>query len=371
MRQMRISLRNQVLAGLLLIQAIVITVVFWPRSAGAGSSGPLFPGLEASQVTRVTIRDASGKRVELAKEGEGWVLASAEGYPCMEGKVPALLDKLVAIQTDRLVTQTRASHKRLKVAGDDFLYEVSLETADGTVRTLYLGTSPSYSATHVRVDGQDRVYLAAGLASADVSTRATGWIDALYFSIPADQIQAVTLENASGSLSMEKQGDVWVLDGLSPGETADEAAISSLVSRLASVRMLLPLGKEAQESYGMQSPQAVVRVQAQEEGGLKTYVLTVGAKSSEDESYVLKSDSSPYYVRVASYTAEEWVTATRENFLEVAPTPEATVTPEPTATPEATPTAVSRITPSVTPTPAPGTRQTRASWPTLAATDCA
>jgi hypothetical protein len=58
-----------------------------------------------------------------------------------------------------------------------------------------------------------------------------------------------------------------------------------------------------------------------EEGTATTYMLQVGSKSEEDSSYVVKSSESPYYVRVAEFTAQDWVEKDRQGFLALPPTP--------------------------------------------------
>jgi hypothetical protein len=71
----------------------------------------------------------------------------------------------------------------------------------------------------------------------------------------------------------------------------------------------------------MDAPSAVLVLRAQSpEGTATTYTLQVGSKST-DNSYVLKSSDSPYYVRVAEFTAQDWVEKDREGFLELPPTP--------------------------------------------------
>jgi hypothetical protein len=188
---------------------------------------------------------------------------------------------------------------------------------DNSLRTLYVGTSPSYGATHVRVANQNEVYLASDLSSADVATRLTGWIDASYFSLQAQEIVAVTLENDNGTFEFTQEGDEWTMTGLGEGETASSNNISSLVTRATSVRMLRPLGTELKPSYGMHDPNAVLVVQTRAaEGTVSTYTLHVGAQSEQDGSYVLKSSESPYYVSVAEYTIADWVEKTREDLLE-------------------------------------------------------
>jgi hypothetical protein len=320
---------NQILAAVLVAQILLVAVVFfWPRSASVAGGESLFAGLEAEQITQLTISDATGKQIKLANELGSWVLSEADDYPCTESKVPEFLEKIVALKTNRLVTQTSASHKRLKVADDDFERRIELELASGTTHTLYLGTSPTYRVIHVRAAGRDEVYLASGLSASDVGVQATNWVDSSYFSVDQDQIVAITLENKTGRFELEKDdAGTWAMKGLAADETLKENNVTSLVNRASSVQMLRPLVKEPQDDYGLETPNAVVTVETRDnEGNIKSYTLIVGAQSDEDNSYVVSSSESPYYVRVADYTVKTFVERVRDDFLELPPTP----TPEPT-----------------------------------------
>lgn len=250
------SRTNQILAAVLAVQIVLVAAVFfWPRPATSVAGGEsLFAGLEAEQITRLTISDATGKHIQLAKGVGGWVLSEADDHPCTENKVPEFLEKIVALKTDRLVTQTPASHKRLKVAADAFERQIELGLADGTTHKLYLGTSPNYGATHVRADGQNEVYLAS-LSASDAGVNASNWIDTLYFSVAQDQIVALTLENGNGRFEFEKDdAGMWTMKGLAADETLNENNVTGLVNRIASLRMLRPLGKTEQDEYDLQEP---------------------------------------------------------------------------------------------------------------------
>jgi len=322
------SRTNRILAAVLAVQIVLAAVAFWPKPTSVAGGESLLAGLEAEQIARLTISDGTGKQVKLAKEMGSWVLPEADNYPCLENKVPEFLDKIVALKTNRLVTQTPASHKRLKVADDAFERKVELELADGTTHRLYLGSSPSYGAIHVRADGQDEVYLAS-LSASDAGIFASNWIDTLYFSVVQDQIVALTLENGNGRFEFEKDdAGTWTMKDLAADETLNENNVTSLVTRVSSLRMLRPLGKTEQDDYGLKEPSAVVTVETgDDEGNTKTYTIRVGAKDDEDNSYVVISSESPYYVRVSEYTVKDFVEKMRDDFLELPPTP----TPEPTS----------------------------------------
>jgi hypothetical protein len=325
--------RNLILTGILILQLVVAAVVFWPRSTvSSGKGASLFPDVEAERIVRLTISGADGEAIQLAKGPGGWVLADADDYPCQEDKVTPLLTKIAELKTDTLVTQTSGSHKRLMVAADEFERQIEFELDDGSQYRLYLGTSPSFGATHVRAGNQDEVYLTSDLSAQDARTQATAWVDGVYFSVPQEEIVAFTLENSNGRYEFVKDADTWTLTDLTAGETLNTTTVESLINRATSVSLLHPLGQEEKSIYGMQAPKAVVTILTHsDEAGDRTYILRVGARYAEDRSYVVASSQSPYYVRVTEFTVKDWVERTRNDFLELPPTP----TPEPT--PEATP----------------------------------
>jgi hypothetical protein len=316
---------NQILAGVLVIQIILGVVVFWPRSAATGASEPLFPDLEAGDIAVLTIADADGNSIQLKRVSGDWVLPDADDYPAQADKITPLLDKIVGLTTGRLVTRTDASHKRLQVAPDDFVHRIDFETADGTKRTLYLGSSPRYGATHFRVDGQSETYLTNELSTWETKANAASWVDTGYLSVPRDDITKMTLENANGTFTFTKDGEVWTMDGLAADETLDENKVTALVQQAASVNMVRPLGKEEQAAYGTDQPNAVVTLETSD----KTITLRVGAKDPDANSYVVISSESPYYVRVSGYSLNNLVENTRDDFLQAPPTP----TPEATSAP--------------------------------------
>jgi hypothetical protein len=319
--------RNQILAGILVVQLALATFVLWPRSSASGGEvKSLFSGVTADQIVALTVSDATGKSVALAKEGDNWVLPNVDNYPTQADKVSSLATKIAGLKADRLVAQTSASYKRLKVATDDYERLIEFRLADGTSHKLYLGTSPSYGAIHVRADDQNGVYLASDLSVTDAGVSATSWVNSDYVSVPVEQVTAVTLENANGRFEFVKEGDTWTMKDLAPGETLDQSKVTGLVGKARYVTMLRPLGKTADPSYGLDAPNAVVTVQTHSDdasgdnAGDRTYTLTVGSKDATDNSYVVKSSDSDYYVRVTEYTARDLVEQNHESFLQVPPT---------------------------------------------------
>ena len=309
---------NQILAGILVFQIILSVFVFWPRSAATGTSEPLFPDLETGDIVALTLTDADDNSIQVKKVGGDWVLPDADDYPAQVDKITPLLDKIVGLTTSRLVTRTDASHKRLQVSPDDFMRRIDFETADGTKRTLYLGSSPQYGATHFRVEGQSETYLTSELSVWEAKADAASWVDTTYLSVPQDDVTKMTLENANGTFTFMKDDEgTWTMGGLAADETLDEAKATSLIGQAATVNMIQPLGKEEQAAYGMDEPNAMVTLETSD----KTITLRVGAKEPDANRYTVISSESPYYVRVYEYSVKDFVEKTREDFLQTPPTP--------------------------------------------------
>jgi len=309
---------NQILALVLVVQIALSVVVFWPRSAATSEGEPLFPDLESDAIAALTITDDQGSSIRLRKSSGEWTAPDADDYPAQGSKIEPVLEEIIGLDTGRLVTRTDSSHKRLQVAEEDFVRRVVLETKDGTRHTLYLGSSPSYGATHFRLEGQSEVYLTDDLTAAKVGANAAAWIDTAYFSIEQEKLTQVTLENENGAFVFTKSADNgWTMDGLEEGEEVNSNKISTVINKVSSIAMIRPLGAEEKESYGTDVPTATVTLEA----GDQTVTLRVGSQDPDDNSYVIKTSESPYYVRVSKYVVQELVESGREDFIQPPPTP--------------------------------------------------
>jgi hypothetical protein len=313
--------RNQVLSVLLAVQIVLGAVVFWPRWWVSGAeAGPLLAGFRADEVVSLSVTDSDENRVALVKESQGWVLPEVDDYPADGEKVSALLQKIEGLQANRQVTRTESSHKRLKVAEDDFERLIELEMADGAAYQLYVGSSPQANATHVRAADGPETYLTSELASYEVDATAGRWIDALYYTLPQTATVALSLKNANGEFQFERGADEeWLMKGLGEGEEFNQAGFNTLLGQASSLRMAEPIGREEEDWFGLDQAGAVVTLET-EEG--QAFSLRIGAKDAgERNNYVAKWSESPYYVWLPEYTASSFLDKTRDDFIVPPPTP--------------------------------------------------
>ena len=309
---------HRILAAILVVQVLLSIFLFWPRQSGAGEGELIFPDLTADQIVAVTITDADQNTITLRQVAGKWVLPDVDDYPLQTDKVTAFLEKILALDTGRLVTRTESSQKQLQVASDDFQRRIQLETAGGDLYIVYLGSSPRYGATHFRLGGQSETYLTDEVTTWDANTAANAWIDVAYTNIPLTDLTRVTLENAQGTFVFIKEGENWTMEGLEEGETLAETRVTATIRQASALNMTTPLGKMEQPEYGMDAPQAVVTLETSDG---RTVTVTVGAKGADGSSYIVSSSESPYYVQVAEFSVQNLVQNGRNDFIETNPTP--------------------------------------------------
>lgn len=319
---------HQILIGLLAVQLVLVGLVFFLPRPGQAAATPLLGTLKAEDITALAILDDRGVSIRLAKAGEGWVVADADGFPADAARITPMTVKLAALKAGRSVAQNAANFKRLQVADDAFQRKIEIGTAGGAY-ILYLGSSAGGRATHVRLSGQNDVYIASDLAPFDLNADATSWINLSYLEVAQADVTALTLKNASGEFVFEKnaQGQ-WTMQGLAPDELFSTNNFSTVLTYASSLRMTRPLGKSDQPAYGMAQPSAVVTLKTKQGDQEKTITLTIGARDATDNTYIVKSSESPYYVKVNDYSVNELVTRGKANFLQQ---------PTPVMTPAATP----------------------------------
>ncbi len=286
---------QRILIAVLAIQVVLTVVVFWPKSA-LSASEPLLSGLKASDIVGMTMTETDGRTLELRQVTGEWVLPSADNYPVVGDKVTPVVDKLLAMDTGRLVARTASSHRRLQVSETDFVRRITLQTASGSRHTVYLGSSPTYNVSHVRVDGREETYLASGLSSWEFSAAPSAWINTSFVEFARDQLTEVQISNAKGTVVLTKDDlGLWSAQGLVGDQATD--TIDLALMRSSSVLMTKPLGRQLLPEYGLDQPALTVTLKGLEQ----TVTWEAGALLPAEAGYVVRSSTSPYYVIVADY----------------------------------------------------------------------
>ena len=321
MKRLNWSRANWILAGILLLQVGLATWLlvdnYRTGLAVGRAAAPLVANLEPEDVNSVRIGDATGS-VLLAKGDTGWSAPEADGYPVTAASVTQLISDVLAIDTGRLVADTPASHGRLRVDTNNYGRRIELDRTNGDPVVVYLGSLPNANATHVRLDGQDAVYVTAGALAGEARSDLAGWIDTRYVAAAPDAVARVELFNPNGRFALVKDADgTWRLEDQGAGERVDQAKVGDLVRQLAGLQMVRPLGKQGKAEYGLETPHATATLTlAGTQDMSQTITLDVGAADEAAGTYTVKSSASEYYASVGKYAVQGLVEQTRAGLLE-------------------------------------------------------
>ncbi len=306
------NMRNQMLIAILLAQVALVAFLYWPQGRpSTGTATRLFSGVSAGDVNTFSIADQDGKNIILTKENGVWLIPAADNFPADREKLERFLEKITTLSSERLVTRTKSSHKRLKVDSSEFNRRVEFKTGlDIKGHTVYVGTSSNYKTVHLRIEGQNEVYLVKDLQPWEMSVEPSGWWESKYFSVKADEVVKVRLKNKEGDFSLEKQGEnEWSMAGR-PSRAAIDA-VKDFLGHLSPVSMTESLGKEAKKEYKMETPAALLTVNTRDQ----EITLAIGAEQKDANAYVMKSSASPFYVRVAKASLKDIMEQKADDFL--------------------------------------------------------
>ena len=317
---------NQILAGLLALQAVLlIGMNLGGDERMAVRSQQLFGDLDVDEVTKIEIEGPPGEKQEtvtLARTGNDWVIATTDDYPAKTEEVEELLDTIADLRSTTVVVTRDTYHQKLKVADDDFNRRLTL-TVDSEPVELFIGTSPSFKNTHVRIAGSDDVYLVPDLALGDVAERAWNWVDRAYVDIAEDEVWSVELENEQGRLRLDRDpvSGLWAAVGVDAPLKA--SAVNDLVRKARSINLEAPVGKTVEPAHGLDAPQAVVRltvgtstIAGAPPPKTETRTIRVGAKVDGQSRYYVKADDNPYVIEAAQYAVKPLIEKAKADLLE-------------------------------------------------------
>ena len=323
------SRSNLLLITLLVVQLILLAIsVVTSSGTEARPVEPILAGMSAADIEIMSFTDDLDNEVKLARREDGWVLPDADDFPVDGAKVEEILDKIARLDTRRLVAKNRANFARLEVEDEDFRRKISLEAGDDSAE-LYLGGTGGADTVYVRRAGENNVYLGVGLNSWQLSTQISTWLDASYVYVPQEDVLEISVSNAAGSFSFVRAGDSFTYTDLGDSDEFEDTKMPIILRNAASIRLLEPLGLEAQDEYELDEAQVTVQVRYRElvemeepaeseaesdvvesdeessagetdetepEYSEETYTLTFGAEM--EDGVVLKSSTAKYYVLV-------------------------------------------------------------------------
>lgn len=192
------------------VTAALVGVAIVTQRTGAPPAGvfhpqPLAPGLDArlNDATRIVMTKAE-RALTLERKGEGWVVASKDGYPAQFEPIKQLLLVLAQTQLVEPKTANEAHFGRLGVddppGGQGNRLEVS-DASGAALATVVLGNTAGppgkeQSEAFVRTGALDRAFLAraAGQAALAFDPDPMSFIERTLFQVDRPRVREVVIE---------------------------------------------------------------------------------------------------------------------------------------------------------------------------------
>ncbi|HJL39987.1 MAG TPA: DUF4340 domain-containing protein [Myxococcales bacterium LLY-WYZ-16_1] len=322
---------NRTLLGLLVLQAfILLGIGLTQGSSDLDVQTRVLVSVEPERVSRLQIQGQGDEAVTLKRSGNDWVLASADDFPAKSDAVEEAVEKLSELRSRNRVLSSSRYHDKLEVSEESFQRKVTV-TAGEDELVFYLGTAPSFKNTHIRLAGEDDVYLVNDFGTSDLAARAWNWVDRSYVEIPESDLWTVAVDNENGSFRLERDPatDAWA--ALGTAEELDSTEVDEVLRAVRTVNLQEPVSRTISPEFGLDRPvvTATLTVGSSTIAGtppktVETRVLEVGAEAEGGRRYVKASDRE-YVVTVNASSLKPLLKTTLEDLL---PEPEEPEEPE-------------------------------------------
>ncbi len=299
-----------ILSLVLLIQlGLGVTIYLNAQAPATGEdSGPLL-SFDPQEVAALELTGSDQQHLVLRKGAAGWFLPGHGDAPADAEKVNALLTTLGAIERPWPVARSADTHKRFKVAENDFERRLVLRGKDGELADLLIGSSPGFRKVHARLADEDEVF-DIPFSSYQAVLKPADWIDRTIFQVDPDGVTTLEL----GHLRLVRKDGGLQLEGLNGGQRTATEKAAQLLQRLASlqVRDLY----EAEQPFPEQGRD--VRLEL-EDGKIRSYRF---AKGDKDDYALLRAEGFGQIYEVDRALWDEVATLQRSDLIAPAATDE-------------------------------------------------
>ncbi|MDZ7713428.1 MAG: DUF4340 domain-containing protein [Rhodovibrio sp.] len=309
-----------------------------PRPAQVQLEGaPVLPGLAARlpAVQRVTVEVTGQPGVVLVRDGDGWRVASAHGYPARSERVNRLLVGLANLEKIQPKTADPNRFRRLAVGdpdSDPLARRVTLSARDGSaIARLIVGkqrlelTGQASSGTYVRVPDGERAWLAAGLV--DLADDAYPFLDTAVIDVPAGQVRRIEVARVGGgrlvAVRPAENAPALAIADVPAGRQLDVAAVRRLGALVSEIKFDRVAPDQALRGATRVAATTVftfdglrldVRVFAREGRFWLTLSAAAEQPEAEDQARQINARTEGWAYMVADYIAER-LTRTQADVL--------------------------------------------------------
>jgi hypothetical protein len=240
-------------------------------SAGLEEKGKVF-NVEADKLEEITIT-TEGETTTLRKADGTWKIAAPVAVDADTNEVSSVTNALSGLEINRVVEEKAANLADFGLAEPRI--KIAYKAEGGATGELHIGDkTPTQSDMYAMKPGEPRVFLVPAFQETSLAKKTFALRDKRILHFNRDQVDSIEV-NVPGSspVQVARAGTEWSLKAPTAAR-GDYSAIEALLTRLSTASMTEIIDPNSPESFGLETPSAVITVG----GGSTRAVLELGAE---------------------------------------------------------------------------------------------
>lgn len=215
--------------------------------------------VEADQIQEVTVTSA-GETTTLRKEDGAWKITSPISADADSTEVSALTSALSALEVNRVVDGNASNLAEFGL--DEPRIKVAYK-AEGGSGELHIGDkTATQSDMYAMKAGESRVFLVQAYQESSLAKKTFDLRDKRVLHFNRDQVDLVELNQPGApDVQLARSGSDWLVKAPVQAR-GDYSAIEGLLTRLSTASMTTLVDPNSPETFGLETPAAVVTVGA-------------------------------------------------------------------------------------------------------------
>ncbi len=242
-------------------------------------------------VDRITVEPHGGKKMVMARKGEGWILKGNDAETPINEALPTRV--LAGLQTAEAtnfvadiapnLAQYSLAEPRLRVTLSSYSSENTPESKAGekVLATLLFGPIEGDSA-YCKLEEEPFIVAAPKSLVAEIPTDPVCLQPLEVLNLKTDAVVSITARKGADTITIEKQADSWKRNG---GEgSINQDAVQNILRLVAGLRTTKWIGSTDPSAHGLERPEFEITFESKKNGEAGLLKIAVGS-AYEGENY--------------------------------------------------------------------------------------
>lgn len=237
----------------------------------------VFEGLDAGNISALTLQAANGDVTTVERDGAGWRLTAPVAARADGAEVSGVTSNLETLDVSRVVDEAPADLAPFGLAQPRLSVAFTTENA---TRTLLVGDRTATGGDlYAKLEGQSRIFLIPSFLETSLDRTTFQLRDKAITSLDRNAVDTLSIIGAPGTIELVKEGERWMMRQPIAAR-AETGTVDSLLNRLASGEMQAIVAEEPAtlDVYGLAPPRTTVTASG---SGTRLAQILVGSGSGD------------------------------------------------------------------------------------------